>query len=266
MINAEIILDSISPLGSRLTTMKVTCHRFILAEINTHRMFSRNSSSSRALSVNNQIKMIEQDLALPISWVEEQKGMTGDNYLSWPNKNAAVHIWEESARAAVSSAKKLQVLGLHKSLINRILEPYLWHTIVITSTDWTNFWDLRCHKDAQPEMSAVACLMQSEYNNSNPIPLDYHDWYLPFIAPDEQDLSLVKKTHISVARCARTSYRMDGQGIEKDLDLYDRLIDSNPPHLSPFEHVAHPAYDNKYYANFRGWIQKRESMTLDERV
>ena len=48
-IKAVIAADSINVKGKRITTFIVTMPRIVLAELNTHRVFSRNSASSRAI-------------------------------------------------------------------------------------------------------------------------------------------------------------------------------------------------------------------------
>ena len=127
MTSARIIADSISPYGDRLTTMEVTFHRFVLAEFNTHRVFSRNSASSRAIPLQKQIKRIREGIAYPVLWASEQKGMQGGDEVD--DTMTARMCWESAANDAIASALRLQDLGVHKSLVNRLLEPFMWHTV-----------------------------------------------------------------------------------------------------------------------------------------
>lgn len=275
--SAKIICDSISPDGVRLTTMAINMHRFVLAEFNTHRVFSRNSASSRAIPVEKRLKEIIDDSAYPIYWGSEKKGMSSGEELCGSDLFTAKDMWIDVRLCSTKIAKNLISLGLHKSLINRLLEPFMWHTVVVTATQWTNFFAQRCSPLAQPEMKAVADAMQLEYYTNEPKKLQYGEWHLPFIdESDWDDISCdndgdhtedIKK--ISTARCARVSYKThDGiRDHQEDLNLFERLKNAYPMHASPFEHVAtpfmlyedtttHEAYN--WNGNFRGWKQFRK--------
>ena len=65
MIKAEIIADSLSPQGHRLTTFICVFPRIVLAEFNTHRMLSRNSASSRAIPFNKMLEMVKTNPFIP---------------------------------------------------------------------------------------------------------------------------------------------------------------------------------------------------------
>src|ERR1035437_8630552 len=164
---AKIICDSISPEGVRLTTMEVKIHRFVLAEMNTHRVFSRNSASSRAIPVKKIIERVKTDPAMPVFWGKNQAGMGAAVELDYTEKNIAEFLWLQARDRSVKDVEDLQKLGLHKQLTNRLLEPWLWHIAIISSTEWTNFFGQRCAINpetgqpyAQPEMHAVAMAMQ----------------------------------------------------------------------------------------------------------
>lgn len=265
MTYAKIIADSISPGGVRLTTMEVRFHRFVLAEFNTHRVFSRNSASSRAIPVQKQIDRILMDLARPVSWPAEQKGMQGGEELPEADREVAETVWAIASRSAIETAQRLTRRGLHKSVTNRPLEPFMWHTVVVTATAWENFFDLRLDPDAQPEIRVAAEAMKKAYDESTPTPLGDGDWHLPYIT-DEDRAQVGYKTAdekyqanaigalvaVSAARCARTSYlTQDGkQDMDEDLRLYDRLVTdrveaSKGVHWSPLEHVATPWPQNR---------------------
>ena len=155
-------------------------------------------------------------------------------------------------------ARELFDLKVHKQELNRILEPFLWHTVIVTWTQWDNFFELRCSRsNAQPEIRKAATLMREAIAASRPRALAYDTWHTPLLQPDEDGLPLETRKRISAARCARISY-LTHEGrreIEKDLELYERL--KTDRHLSPFEHVATPANDAGFHANFRGWIRMR---------
>lgn len=219
--NCEILADSLSPQGERLTTMKITFPRIMLAEFNTHRMFSRNSASSRAIPFNKMVKMVEETPFIPIAWQRDHKGMQGNEYLDVnPNTYGPINLWLEAKNKAIETAKSLHELAkVTKQLCNRLLEPFMWHTVIITSSKegLDNFFELRCpnilheangkyyksvkdwnnvDKEIQyqglsclhPEnksqadihIQAIAELMWDTYNESNPKKLQVGEWHIPF--------------------------------------------------------------------------------------
>lgn len=262
---ASVILDSISPRGIRLTTLEVTLHRFVLAELNTHRVFSRNSASSRAIPFSKQVARIAANPAIPVEWASEQKGMQGGEELAPMVQSLATTTWLAARNAAMKHASDLADLGVHKSIVNRLLEPFMWHTVIITSTEWDGFWDQRCSPLAQPEIRVAAEAMKEVYDASEPTPVGMGEWHLPYVDAQDRavmsDIEVLKK--VSTARCARVSYLThDGErSIEKDLDLFWRLAKADPMHASPMEHVATPAADGRIpLGNFNGWRQFRHDI------
>jgi hypothetical protein len=249
---AKIIADSISEQGHRVTTMEVRFHRFVLAEFNTHRVFSRNSASSRAIPVQKQMDMVTNDPAIPVSWPAEKSGMQGGDEIDTPWH--AKQVWDGARADALFHAQRLTNKSLHKSVTNRLLEPFMWHTVVVTSSDWSGFFEQRCSPLAQPEIRVAAERMRDALEASEPRPLKEGQWHMPYIDPDTyaeidsanhgDPSSLLVK--ISAARCARVSYLThDGKrDLAKDLELYDRLVSAQPAHFSPLEHVATPWADN----------------------
>lgn len=260
--SAKIIADSISPHGRRLTTMEVVMHRFVLAEFNTHRAFSRNSASSRAIPLKTQLERIEAHTATPLVWPAEQPGMQGGDNLPWDKEIKGRHLWFEAAIAARQLAEEMGRLGVHKSICNRILEPFMWHTVVVTATDWENYFKQRCSPLAQPEIRAASEAMQSALAASTPVPMGYGDWHTPYVDEDsaqEAYLLGLDTRHISAARCAKVSYmRQEVRDLRKEDQLYRRLVTADPPHMSPLEHVATPTEEfMDSGGNFRGWTQLR---------
>ena len=255
---ARVILDSISPAGRRITTLEVRMHRFVLAEFNTHRAFSRNSASSRAIPIANRIKEVREDPALPVRWGANGKGMQDHGELSETLQGFCAAEWSNASWWAADFAELLSDAGLHKQWSNRLLEPFLWQTVIVTATDWRNFYAQRCHADAQPEMRAAAEAMRAAHLASEPVRRSLH---LPYVEGyDGDDLDPYAAMKVSVARCARVSYLThDGRrDIDADLALYDRLRSASPPHLSPFEHVASARRDpDERLGNLRGWESER---------
>ena len=261
-ISAKIIADSISHAGKRITTMVIKYPRFIHSEFMTHRVFSRNASSSRAIPVDRMIEDIKQEIAKPVIWAKNQKGMSSGAELDNDQKLMCEHIWEEVAEFAMRKCALLKEIGVHKSIANRILEPFAHITTIVTSTEWDNFFKLRISPAAQPEICDLATKMKTEMDKSNPKTISNDEWHLPFgdMYVDE-GLSLENKIKISVARCARVSYLNFEGNIdhEKDYNLHDILAKEG--HWSPFEHCACPNTNiHAMTGNFIGWIQYRQKM------
>jgi hypothetical protein len=257
--SACVIADSLSPAGIRLTTIEIELHRYMLPELNTHRSFSRNSASSRAIPVSRTLARLADTPAIPVRWPAEKKGMQGGDNIDEPAK--ARQIWLDARDAAVHHAEQLLQLGVHKSVVNRLLEPYMTHTVIVSATDWDGFWHQRCSPLAQDDIRVAAEAMRAAYDASEPRTCPYGRYHLPYIQEDEfRWTGWGALPHISAARCARVSYLThDGRRDQRaDLDLFRRLIDADPPHASPLEHVAIPARPGQsVHGNFRGWRQLR---------
>ena len=166
---ARVVADSVSVDGARVTTVEATMHRFMLAELNTHRVFSRNSASSRAIPVARQIERVLDDPAMPVEFGGKQAGMQAGPPLEGDALDAARAAWLEARDAAVDSARRLADLGVHKQVVNRLLEPFMWHTVIVTATDWDGFWHQRCSPLAQPEIRIVADAMRDAFDASDAV-------------------------------------------------------------------------------------------------
>lgn len=272
-ISAKIILDSVNPHnGVRLATSELTYPRFIHAEFMTHRVFSRNAASSRAIPNSKMIEMVGNNPAMPIYWGKSKRGMSASKEVD--NADKAKELWLGAKDQMLDVAKQLRDLKLHKQVANRILEPWKYITVICSSTQYSNFFKLRNHEDAQPEIQHLAKLWKQALDNSVP---SERQWHIPYIQDDEQELELNLRKKMGVARCARVSYLTHNgeKSVDKDLILYDRLLTgSGHGHWSPFEHVAE-ATDKRgtYYnfatemfdkgpircGNFHGWIQYRKT-------
>jgi hypothetical protein len=274
---AEILADSISPDGVRLTSMWVTFPRFILAEVNTHRMLSRNSNSSRAIPPEMQIQKVRENPFVPEIFNKRIKGMGVGESLNDSDAVLAHGVWLDAAAAACMAAEDLCELDCDKSRINRLLEPFLWHSAVISATEWDNFFALRDHPAAQPEFRILAKLMRKAMDESEPLVINYGEWHLPG-TPDfpmnevSPDWEMWKR--VSAGRLARmTSYNlMSEDPVENALERAEKLIQSF--HMSPTEHQATPipgrdvgllgettVLGQPYFiGNFRGWKQFRKEI------
>lgn len=150
-IKAEVLARSINPQGDELITYLLVYPRFIHSELMTHRMFSRNSASSRAIPFEKMVKMVEEDPFIPIAWQKSHKGMQGNEYFTdSENIKGCVNEWLKARDYAIQQATTLNedlgYGGVTKQLCNRLLEPFMWHTVLVTATEWENFFELRCPK------------------------------------------------------------------------------------------------------------------------
>lgn len=263
-MEVQIIADSISEAGKRITTFQLKYWRAIHSELMTHRVFSRNASSSRAVPIEKMIKQVRENPAKPIHWGANQKGMQAKNEIPQDILYVADLDWRFSASMACENAEMLSNLGLHKQVVNRILEPFQHIHVVLTSTEFDNWEELRYHEDAQPEIWLLAKLMKEARENSEPKKLPIGRYHLPYITEDEEigiDQELLCK--ISAARCCRVSYlKHDGTNpsIDDDLALFERLVGSAPLHASPLEHQATPKHKSElsFVSNLQGWTQYRK--------
>jgi thymidylate synthase ThyX len=239
--------------------MECTFHRFILPEVNTYRMWSRNAASSRAIPLKRRIQEVRENPAIPVHWGLNQRGMVAENELSDEASTDALGTWMEAALAASDYAQILLDLNLHKQTASRILEPFLWHTSVISATDFSNCFEQRIHPDAQPEFHLLASEMKNAIDKSIPTEIGYKQWHLPYLSDEDKNLSIDDQKKVCVARVARSSYlNQDKIDVKTDLLLYQRLASAQPPHLSPFEMIATPAVTGEtVLGNFDGWHQMR---------
>lgn len=292
MISAKIIEDSIYS-GSRITTMQVRFHWFILPEVLTHRMFSRNTSSSRAIPVAKMIEQVSNDPAIPIYWGSNKPGMQAGDELQGMALSECKGEWVVAADNAINSATAMAERGLHKQITNRLLSPFLWTDMVITATEWDNFFNLRNHPAAQPEIQELAVKMFAAMQKSTPVELSEGQWHLPYVLPEERDLPSEILLKISTARCARVSYKKHDNtnaSVDEDIELFNQLLTRpytdkrgfvyskhDPIHGSPAEHQATPIVrpymtkgvthfdmnDDAWSANFKKWAQYRQVLQQD---
>ena len=265
-IEAKIIADSISEAGVRITTMELKYPRFIHSEFLTHRVMSRSASSSRAIPVAKMLEQTRNNPATPIHWGKNQPGMQAREELEQPYLDMCKGGWLVAANEMANIVEGLLKEGLHKQVANRLLEPFQHISVVVTSTAWDNFFALRDHPSAQPEMQELARVMKKALLTSEPRKLFMGQWHLPYVTPMElggSDKSIAGFwTKVSAARCARVSYLTHNGGKPNpidDLALFAKLAGSNPPHASPLEHQATPCMSPDVWSgNFRGWLQFRQ--------
>jgi thymidylate synthase ThyX len=292
-ISAKVIADSITWQGNRMITMEIEYPRFILAELNTHRMLGKNSASSRAIPINKMHEHIRSNTAAPVYWGRNQAGMQAKEELSDDKICEAVLIWNEAMDSAIDYSGALNKLGVHKQIANRITEPWMTMKTVISGTEWANFFWLRDHEDAQPEFRALAKEMAVAIEQSDPMVLLPGEWHVPYVTTYRGEatgkmhyvdssssvLTPEQARIISASCCAQVSYRKNDDSFEKALKIYRQLIESTPAHSSPTEHQATPmevvnaihtsiswepgvthmtANRNLWSGNLQGWVQFRK--------
>jgi thymidylate synthase ThyX len=271
---AKIICDSVNKYGSRLTTITATYPRFVHSELMTHRTFSRNAASSRAIPISKVIEQVVHNPAAPYKWQVNIKGMQGGDSLPALDLLHAKDEWMFARDNAVESVQRLQILGAHKQICNRLLEPFVWMTTVISATNWRNFFHLRCNDLADPTIRHIAEMIKFVVENNDPEFLDNGEWHLPFVH-NSMDINKLISNYsseyckkISAARCARVSYLNHDKihDPEGDLKLFASLVENG--HWSALEHVASPTYwfnttynaTQKQCGNFHeSWIQYRKT-------
>ena len=268
-ILAEVIADSV-PIGRpdlRIATVRVTYPRYVLAECNTHRVFSRSYSSSRAIPVKRLIASIRANPAMPLHWGINRPGMQATEEATGWRLFMMRSLWLAAMWSSTTLALLADRLGIHKQVVNRMVEPWAHVTGVITSTEWANFFALRRHPDADPVMQGLANAIYDALKASTPVKLDRLEWHMPFVT------SLERAHHpteiclaMSAARCARASYNLFNGGRTTPADdvlLAEKLRLNVPPHASPFEHQAKPIANlelhpgGEFCHNLRGWASQR---------
>lgn len=265
-ISVKVIADSISKVGQRMITLEIEYPRWILAELNTHRMLSKNSASSRAIPIKTLHKHIQEFTAIPVYWGKNQSGMVAEEELSKLEQESAEAIWVSARDVAIRYAATLDALKLHKQTTNRITEPWMMMKTVISGTEWNNLIWLRHHPDAQPEFRELARCILEAITASVPVRLAPGQWHLPYVEvvttggsqlffSSGAEISLEDAVTISASCCAQVSYRKNDDSLEKAKDIYSKLnigSETDPAHASPLEHQAR-VMKNAAPSSLFGW-------------
>lgn len=281
---AKVIKYSVAPHGGRLLTVEATLPRCLLAELNTHRAFARNSASSRAIPISKMIQRVVDDPYIPM-WTSAQPGMMGGIDLSEHDAQCATIEWLMLRDEAVKRVKSLQRYNIHKQDANRALEPFAWHTVILTgssnSGSWPNLFHLRCHRKASLGFQKIAGMIRDVVRYAQPAPLEDGEWHLPYLTElDKLDIESMCSTkaemekmqcQASAAKCARVSYLTHGnvRDVSEDLRLYNDLTlglldDDEPLHGSPMEHIARVAHRDHRSGPFVGFEQLRKTFPPDK--
>lgn len=168
MISATKVAHSQNEFGEEIASLEVVLPRYILAEGKTHRIIkgalgqvdieilesiglndfeegSKNSASSRAIPFNRMVQSVKDNPFIPYAWQKDHKGMQGTEYFTDEGDIKLMKHWHLRGRdEAVAIAETLNEGGLTKQICNRYLEPFMWHKVLITATEWENFFALRC--------------------------------------------------------------------------------------------------------------------------
>lgn len=276
-----------------IITFHLQYPRLIHQELLTHKMFSRNSSSSRAIPVSTMLKQIWSNPATPIYWGSNKSGMQAGKELSGIRLWLAKNLWNLSAKSATTFCYLLGKAGLHKQHANRPGDNYQIINTVLTATEYENWYWLRDHDDAQPEIKDLAQTMKLAASMSKPVSLKIGEWHLPFVKctrlddgvmhyfdGEGKEITLREALKISAACCASISYRKTDATLQAAERIWDKLVTSQPVHGSPTEHQATPMCSEHYgswhcgrplpgishmdrngklwSANFQSWIQHRK--------
>lgn len=278
MISAKILAYSRDHRGRYIVSWELEYPRFIHGEFMTHRLFSRNAASSRAIPVKSMIAAVQESPAMPIHWGMNEPGMQAKQELTGEALEAVQQEWRMASICAVASARIMDHNGAHKQIVNRVLEPFQTMKTVMTATCMDNFFWLRNHEDAQPEIKELARLMWEALQKSTPNELEPGDWHVPYyqaglwcevyttnetgeeISTDMYGVTLQDALAISASCCAQVSYRRLDDTLEKAQMIFQRLVDSKPVHASPFEHQATPMKDYNWDAeeNYRNAFETWE--------
>lgn len=292
-ISATIIADSENVQGNRMLTMELVFPRIILAELNTHKMLSKNSQSSRAIPLAKAVEHVQTLPFEPVWWGKNQAGMSAREELQGDEKERAQHLWKSLQAAVIHYVENLGASNLHKQIATRPLEAFSMHKAVVSGTEWANLQWLRDHDDAQPEFGELAKCITQAIQKSVPTLLHPGEWHVPYVetkvALDEDgeeylayfnngtEIDVETALKISASCCAQVSYRKLDDSIEKALDIYQKLFSGSRIHASPVEHQATPMiqeqgdpmdwedgvthvdrYGYFWSANLQGWIQFRK--------
>lgn len=256
-VYCRVIADSVSPEGKRMSTMEMQFHRWILAEVNTHRSISKNLQSSRAVPLNRAADLVDENPAHPVHWGAKEPGMMARAELQGDALQGAQELWETLINGAIDGARQFDELGAHKQWAARILEPYMMVKAIKSGTNWDNLLWLRDDEEAQPEYQELAACIRQCLEQSVPEKLNPGEWHVPYVETrrvmvdnglwtreyldaNGDQISLELALKISASCTAQISYRRLDDSVAKAIAVYDRLFSGRKPHMSPVEHQATP--------------------------
>lgn len=249
----------------RIATFIITMPKFIQAQINSHRMLSRNAASSRAIPAKIIRQRVLKNPFIPVEFSKNKAGMRGGDHFTGIELFFAKKIWLYARYIPCFFHYMGEKLKIHKEIINRLIEPWMFTEVILTATEWENFLKLRIDNSSQPEIQFIAKNIKNILETEKPFILKTGEYHLPFISQEEKEkYSIEELKKISTARCARVSYKLyDGRdsSLEKDIQLCEKLITGG--HWSPFEHITTPLSNLEQSGNFIGWKQYRKEFLYE---
>lgn len=290
-ISAKVIAYSKYSNHKPMITMELEYPRIIHSEFMTHRMLSKNSASSRAIPVKTILEHVRNNPQMPVEWGLNQSGMQASGPADAAKTEGGKQVWLSAMRDMIAHSSVLSDIGFHKQICNRLIEPFFQMKVIVSGTEFNNFFHLRLHESADPTIKELAMVMYIALNEAEPTTLYDGDWHLPYIdikansrdfpiySIEGQELTLGEAKIISASCCAQVSYRKNDNDLEKAKNIFSRLIESDPVHASPVEHQATPItyieepFDPRTWepgithvtkngdlwsGNLRGWIQYRQ--------
>jgi hypothetical protein len=266
-IVVKIMADSITDGGSRLVTWIWEYPRSIHAEVMTYRVISRNLASSRAIPTAKLRRRVVEAPVVPVHWGQNQAGMQANTEVE--DTASALAWWLRGRDLMAEHHAEGERLGLHKQVVNRIIEPWMQAVGVISMTDHANMFHQRKHKDAEPNFQVIATLAWELFHNHLPEYLAPGGWHIPFVGDVLTASGIDELLKISTGRCARVSYltHEGTRDLSEDVALHDKLVGTfdggDPGHFSPFEHPAKAMGGRQRYGNFEGWKQYRKFFTKE---
>lgn len=302
-IEVNVIAHSISKKGKEILTYELVYPRAVHSELAVHRMLSKNSASSRAIPIPRVIEMVRNNPAMLSRYGSNQAGMQDkgfehDEPVVFQGKSYTIReAWKLGAEFMCDLAESIHEAGYHKQVGNRLLEPFQWMKVVLTGTEFANFFWLRDHEAADPTIAELARKMLEAKQRSSPVLLGDDDWHVPYfengywiaervgmagLTVNSSGITLQEALDISTSCCAQVSYRKLDKSQEKADTVISRLnLDGkhpeDPAHASPTEHQATPmtgdtmifnGFPTGYTSyhkdlgmmsgNLAGWIQYRQ--------
>ena len=265
--SVKVVADSIGPSGVRLISVLCSYWLAMHPEHLRHRTFSFSVASNRAIPTRLILRQVIDDPVVPVYFGKNQGGMSAREELTGWRLSVARWAWLAARWPAIAVVWLMLRIGLHKQIANRILSPWQWVTVLVTGTEWENFFALRCHPDAQPEMRRAAEMMRDAIAESIPEQLHAGQWHAPFATKGDRidhEFDFGSLCLRSAARCARVSVlRQDERrSFADEVEFALKLKSSG--HFSPFEHQAQALPDARRCANLRGWLPFRSTIPNED--
>ena len=276
MVIVKLLAHSINPRGVDITSWELEYNKSIHAELMTHRVFSRNAGSSRAIPLPKALSSVEKNPALPVIWGGHKPGMSPGEELPKGELDYAKECDNNARYHSMKAAELADSIGLHKSITNRWIDPWAHIKVIVTTTgpNLNNFFQLRCHPAAEPIFQCLAYKMLELYDISNPTPLQWGDWHMPYHDRMPNNLTIEERLKLATARACWVSYNNPGKtefNIEDAFARHDSCIALG--HWSPLEHCAQATKDHCYpLSNFdygeilSGWLQYRKTFPEENRI